>query len=114
MNLSVAWLTFSCGIAVIFSQGLASNVGAEAAPTIAITAPHSGETVPPTFDLTYTIEGAPHGSHAHVYLDGTYQKGFKGTFTGVPKGDHEITVKIADHDHKDHGTSSDTVTVTVK
>lgn len=113
MQRSTAWFTFLCSIVVLFSPALASTVSTQQAPTITITTPHTGETVTPTFDLTYAIVGAPHGSHAHVYLDGSYQKGFKGTFTDVPKGDHEITVKIAGHDHKDQGTSSDTVTVTV-
>ena len=113
MQFAPGWLTFSCSVVVIFSQALASTVSAEETPTITITAPHSGDTVSPTFDLTYTIASAPQGSHAHVYLDGTYQKGFKGVFRNIPTGDHEITVKIADHDHKDQGTALDRIRVTV-
>jgi len=38
--------------------------------------------------------------HAHRYLDGQYQKGFKGTFTNLPAGKHEIKVVAATDDHK--------------
>lgn len=82
--------------------------------TINILSPRNGDTVPETFEIKYEILNAPAGNHAHVYLDGAYQKGFQGTFTQVPKGAHTITVKIADHDHKDAGTATDSVTVKVK
>jgi hypothetical protein len=51
--------------------------------------------------------------HAHVYMDGNYQKGFKGKFNDVPSGRHTITVKVATHDH-DMVTVSDTISVIVK
>jgi len=51
--------------------------------------------------------------HAHVFLDGTYQKGFKGTFSDVPSGQHTITVKVATHDH-DMVTVSDSIAIVVK
>lgn len=82
-------------------------------PPFNILSPRNGETVSETFDIKYEILNAPAGNHAHVYLDGAYQKGFKGTFTSVAKGEHTITVKIADHDHKDAGTATDSITVKV-
>ena len=105
-----------CSFAVVVSSivALTALSAAKGDPTITIMSPRAGDKVPTTFDLRYEIVNAPHGNHAHVYLDGTYQKGFKGTFRGVKKGDHQITVRIADHDHKDDGTASDTVTVTVE
>ena len=81
--------------------------------TISILSPHNGETVTNTFDITYEILNAPKDNHAHVYLDGAYQKGFSGTFIHVPKGEHTITVKIADHDDKEADTATDTITVKV-
>ena len=51
--------------------------------------------------------------HAHVFLDGTYQKGFKGKFSDVPSGKHTITVKVATHDH-DMVTVSDSIDIVVK
>jgi hypothetical protein len=81
--------------------------------TINILSPRNGATVGNTFTITYEILNGPKGHHAHVYLDGTYLKGFQGTFTHVAKGEHTITVKIADHDHKDADTATDTIKVNV-
>jgi hypothetical protein len=80
---------------------------------IAITAPKNGETVGDTFDLKYDLAKGSKAAHAHVYLDGKYQKGFDGTFKGVGTGKHEITVTAATQDHK-MLAATQTVTVEVK
>ena len=103
----------TCALTISGTVALSSWCAAESATTITILAPHNGETVTETFEIKYEILNAPAGNHAHVYLDGTYQKGFKGTFAHVAKGEHTITVKIADHDHKDAGTATDSITVKV-
>jgi hypothetical protein len=109
-----SWPVCSFTVAASLLVALTAPAAMEGDPTITILSPRTGDKVATTFDLSYEIVNAPHGNHAHVYLDGTYQKGFKGTFRGVTKGDHQITVRIADHDHKDDGTASATVTVTVE
>jgi hypothetical protein len=81
--------------------------------TISILSPHNGETVGNTFNISYEILNGPKDNQAQVYLDGTYQKGFQGTFTHVPKGEHTITVKISDHDHQDTGAATDSIKVKV-
>jgi hypothetical protein len=48
-----------------------------------------------------------------VYLDGQYQKGFSGTFKGLSKGDHKITVTGATKDH-DLVTATHTIIVEVE
>ena len=106
-------LLSACTLTIGATLALSSWCAAENTTTINILSPSNGETVSDTFDIKYEILNAPAGNHAHVYLDGTYQKGFKGTFTQVPKGEHTITVKIADHDHKDAGTATDSMTVKV-
>lgn len=80
---------------------------------ITITSPQNGSTVGSEFDLTYTFRKGVMADHAHVFMDGTYQKGFKGTFSDVPSGKHTITVKVATHDH-DMVTVSDSIVVVVK
>jgi len=102
-----------CSLALGAILAMSSWCAAENVTTINILSPRNGDSVPETFEIKYEILNAPEGNHAHVYLDGAYQKGFKGTFTHVPKGEHTITVKIADHDHKDAGTATDSVTVKV-
>ncbi|MBI4000932.1 MAG: hypothetical protein HY348_04020 [Nitrospira defluvii] len=103
----------ACILTIGAITGVSTGSAMEGTTTISILSPHNGETVTNTFDTTYEILNAPTGNHAHVYLDGAYQKGFKGTFTHVPKGEHTITVKIADHDHKDADTATDTIKVKV-
>ena len=105
--LSACILTLGAAVA------LSSSGAAQGPASISILSPHNGETVKNTFAITYEILNAPKDNHAHVYLDGTYQKEFKGTFTHVPKGEHTITVKIADHDHKDADTATDSIQVKV-
>ena len=80
---------------------------------ISITSPQNGATVGSSFDLVYSFRKGVMADHAHVFLDGTYQKGFKGQFSDVPSGKHTITVKVATHDH-DMVTVSDSVDVMVK
>ena len=110
----MARLCFSLCLLIAGTMAVLSPLRAAGGKTtISILSPHNGETVAETFDLTYEISNGPKGHHAHVYLDGAYQKGFKGTFSGVPKGEHTITVKIADHDHKETGHATDTITIKV-
>ncbi len=80
---------------------------------ITITSPQNGATVGNSFDLVYSFRKGVMADHAHVFLDGTYQKGFKGTFNDVASGKHTVTVKVATHDH-DMVTVSDSITVVVK
>ncbi|HEX2055617.1 MAG TPA: hypothetical protein VHF07_03930 [Nitrospiraceae bacterium] len=40
-------------------------------------------------------------------------KGFNGTFKEIGKGDHEVTVRLATHDHEDL-PASDTVRIVVE
>lgn len=67
---------------------------------VQINAPKDGDTVGVTFELKYDLHAGSQAHHAHVYLDGKYQKGFKGTFSGVAPGKHEIKVQAANKDHK--------------
>lgn len=103
----------ACTLTMGMTLAVSSWCAAENSTTINILSPRTGDTVAKTFDIKYEILNGAKDNHAHVYLDGTYQKGFKGTFTGLPKGEHTITVKIADHDHKDAGTATDSVTIHV-
>ena len=80
---------------------------------IAITAPKNGDAVGDTFDLKYDLVKGSKAAHAHVYLDGKYQKGFDGTFKSVSKGKHEISVTAATQDHK-MLAATQTITVEVK
>jgi hypothetical protein len=78
---------------------------------ILITSPKDGDKVGDTFELKYELTKGTEAAHAHVYLDNQYQKGFPGTFKGLSKGKHQITVTGANKDHK---LVSATQTITVE
>ena len=80
---------------------------------ITITSPQDGGTVGNSFDLVYSFRKGLMADHVHVYLNGKYQKGFKGRFNNVPAGQHTITVKVATHKH-DMVTVSDSIKVIVR
>jgi hypothetical protein len=78
---------------------------------VVIMSPKDGEKVSDPFELKYELTKGSQAAHAHVYLDDQYQKGFGGTFKGVPKGKHKITVTGAT---KDHGLVTATQTIHVE
>ena len=80
---------------------LAVQAGEDDGSKVTISAPEDGATVDgEAVELKYELVKGTMAHHAHVYLDGKYQKGFKGTFTNLPPGSHEIKVVAATHDHE--------------
>ena len=112
---------FKTLLLVLFCLGLAGSHQAWAGQqldvhngsAITITSPLNGATVGSTFDVVYSFRKGVMADHVHVFMDGAYQKGFKGQFKDVPSGRHTITVKVATHDH-DMVTVSDSIDIVVK
>lgn len=107
---------FGAMLALVWAMGgaaLAADQPIEDGSKITITAPADGATVGETFDLKYELTKGAQAAHAHVYLDGQYQKGFGGTFKGVAPGKHQITVTGATKDHKPVAATQ-TIAVEVK
>ncbi|MBI5854104.1 MAG: hypothetical protein HZB35_02515 [Nitrospirae bacterium] len=100
-------------LAFAFGSAQAEDQPIEDGSKVAITSPKDGEKVGDTFELKYELAKGSSAHHAHVYLDGQYQKGFNGTFKGVPKGKHEIKVTAATDKHKAVNASA-SVTVEVQ
>ena len=98
--LSVLCLALVIGFAAISFVAVADEALKDDGSHIQITAPKDGESVGQSFDLKYDLHAGSQAHHAHVYLDGQYQKGFKGTFSNVAPGRHEIKVQAANKDHK--------------
>jgi len=80
---------------------------------IMITSPKDGDKVSDSFELKYELTKGPQSGHVHVYVDNEYQRGFQGTFKGLSRGVHQITVKAADKDH-DLVTATHSITVDVQ
>jgi len=106
MGLGIALVSALSGAPVF-----AADAPIEDGSKIVITSPKDGAKVSDTFELKYELTKGSEAAHAHVYLDNQYQKGFPGTFKGVSKGKHQITVTGANKDHK---LVSATQTITVE
>ena len=91
------------GIALVGCLGgapvFAADKPVEDGSKIMITSPKDKDKVSDSFELKYELTKGSEAAHAHVYLDNQYQKGFPGTFKGVSKGKHQITVTGATKDH---------------
>jgi len=80
---------------------------------IMITSPKNGDKVSDSFELKYELTKGSQAAHAHVFVDNEYQKGFQGTFKGLSRGTHQITVTGATKDHA-LVAASETITVDVQ
>ena len=80
---------------------------------IMITSPKNGDKVGDSFELKYELTKGSQAAHAHVFVDNEYQKGFTGSFKGLAKGSHQITVTGATKDHA-LVAASHTITVDVQ
>jgi hypothetical protein len=80
---------------------------------IMITSPKNGDKVSDSFELKYELTKGSQAAHAHVFVDNEYQKGFTGSFKGLAKGTHQITVTGATKDHA-LVAASHTITVDVQ
>lgn len=89
---------------------LAADKPIENGPKIMITSPKNGEKVSDSFELKYEVTKEEEVGHVHVFVDDEYQRGFHGTFKGLTRGEHQITVKTTS---KDHSTVTATQTITV-
>ena len=88
-------------MAVMMAAGVPAWAGEEDGSQIKIVIQENGAVVKgDQLELKYELAKGEHATHAHVYLDGQYQKGFSGTFKGLTPGKHEIKVVAANHDHK--------------
>ena len=98
---------------LLFAEDKPAKPPVEDGSKLMITSPKDGEEVDDSFELKYELTKGSQATHAHVYLDGQYQKGFSGTLKGLSKGDHKITVTGATKDH-DLVTATHTIIVEVE
>lgn len=54
-------------------------------------------------EVRYKLSKSTEATHIHCYVDGEYQKGFKGVVKGLTRGSHEIKLVAASHDHDASG-----------
>lgn len=64
-------------------------------------------------EVRYRLPKGAQATHIHCYVDGEYQKGFKGVIKGLTRGSHEIRLVAASHDHDAVGVEA-VVTIEVE
>jgi hypothetical protein len=100
------------GVIVMLAMlGLAGPTSAASESRVAIISPQNGDDVSDTFALKYEMLDGLHDAKADVYLDEVKQNRFDGTFRGLTKGQHWITVTPSKNGTK---ADKDTITVEVK
>ena len=67
---------------------------------VKITSPAQGAKVAGDVEVKYDLTKGNQATHVHCFVDGEYQKGWKGTVKGMSPGTHEIKVVAADKDHQ--------------
>ncbi len=109
------WLgCMALGLMGLVVPSMHAHAGEDDGSKITIISPSHGATVDgASVEVKYELAKGAKAHHAHVFLDGKYQKGFKGTFTDLPAGPHEIKVVAATDEHKTLAAES-VVTITVK
>lgn len=51
-------------------------------------------------EIKYELTKGSKATHVHCFVDGEYQKGWKGMVKGMPPGTREIKLVAADKDHE--------------
>jgi hypothetical protein len=108
MGLGIALVGALSGV-----PAFAADKPVEDGSKIMITSPKDKDKVSDSFELKYELTKGSQAAHAHVFVDNEYQKGFQGTFKGLSRGTHQITVTGATKDHA-LVAASQTITVEVQ
>jgi hypothetical protein len=81
---------------------------------LTIVSPAPGEVIKgDSVQVRYKLSKGTEATHIHCYVDGEYQKGFKGVVKGLTRGSHEIKLVAASHDHDALGAEA-VVTIEVE
>ncbi len=81
-------------------SGLAAFAATDDGSKITIKSPAQGAKVKGDVEVVYELTKGNQATHAHCFVDGEYQKGWKGTVKGMSPGAHEIKVVAANKDHQ--------------
>jgi hypothetical protein len=81
---------------------------------LSIVSPAQGSVIKgDSVEVRYKLSNDTGATHIHCYVDGEYQKGFKGVVKGLTRGPHEIKLVAASHDHDALGAEA-VVTIEVE
>ena len=106
--MSVLFSLFSLG------AGMDGRAADDDGNRLTIVSPAQGAVIKgDSVEVRYTLSKGMEATHIHCYVDGEYQKGFKGVIKGLTRGPHEIRLVAASHDHDAVGVEA-VVTIEVE
>jgi hypothetical protein len=85
---------------LILGSGVTSWAATDDGSQVKITSPAQGAKVSNDVEVKYDLTKGSQATHVHCFVDGEYQKGWKGTVKGMSPGNHEIKVVAANKDHE--------------
>lgn len=85
---------------LILGAGVTTFAATDDGSKLTIKSPAPGAKVGSDVEVVYELTKGSQATHAHCFVDGEYQKGWKGTVKGMSPGSHEIKVVAADKDHQ--------------
>lgn len=107
-------------VASMFIGLLSLGVGADGRAAdddgsrLTIVSPTQGAVVKgDSVQVRYRLSKGTEATHIHCYVDGEYQRGFKGVVKGLTRGSHEIKLVAASHEHDALGAQA-VVTIEVE
>jgi len=86
--------------ALVLSTGGDAWAAKDDGSKVTITSPTKGVKVGSDVAIVYDLTKGSDATHVHCFVDGVYQKGWKGMVNGMSSGTHEIKVIAADKDHQ--------------
>jgi hypothetical protein len=81
-------------------SGVSAWAAADDGSKVTITSPAQGQKVKSDVEVVYDLTKGSQATHVHCFVDGEYQKGWKGTIKGMSPGTREIKLVAADKDHQ--------------
>ncbi len=85
---------------LVLGSGVNAFAATDDGSKVTITSPAQGAKVASDVEVVYELTKGNQATHVHCFVDGEYQKGWKGTVKGMLPGAHVIKVVAADKDHQ--------------
>jgi hypothetical protein len=85
---------------LVLGSGVNAFAATDDGSKVTIKSPAQGAKVASDVEVVYELAKGNQATHVHCFVDGEYQKGWKGTVKGMSPGAHEIKVVAADKDHQ--------------
>ncbi len=89
-------------VAVFLAVSIGANgwAAVDDGSKVMIMSPEDGAVVKGDVEVQYMLTKGTQATHVHCFVDGEYQKKWKGVVKGMSRGTHEIKLVAADKEHE--------------